>query len=77
MDVALDRETLSLIRQAPMINLCCILIKSYLYFCKTQQTMPVIEKFTAPIIKTIIIEKNIAEMTNKMQKFNTNWCVKD
>ncbi len=33
--------------------------------------MLVIAKFIAQIINTRIIEKNIAEKTNKMQKFKT------
>ncbi len=32
--------------------------------------MPAIEKFTAQIINTRIIEKSIAKKTNKMPKFN-------
>ncbi len=72
MDVTIDRVTILLGTQSPIINLCCILGKSYLYFCKTQQTMPVIEKFIAQIINTRIIEKNIAEKTNKMQNLTQN-----
>ncbi len=77
MGVTLDRVTILLGTQSPKVYLCCILDKSYLYFCKTQQTMPVIEKLIAQIINTRIIEKNIAEKTNKMQKSNTKWCTKN
>ncbi len=77
MGVTLDRVTILLGTQSPKIYLCCILGKSYLYFCKTQQTITVIEKLITQIINTRIIEKNIAEKTNKMQKSNTKWCTKN